>query len=239
VVDFYYEAIQCCESILARDKVPIVVGGSGFYFRTLIYGPPSGPPPVPELRTQLEEEMEKLGPESLYEKLKTSDPIYASTITSNDRHKIIRALEIVTLTGERVSKNQWKRGHPIPQFDFHCWFIHRPRNILYRAIEARCEQMLERGLIDEVKELDKQGLRSNPSAMKAIGYRQCCDFLETSQDEKEYKKFVTKFKTASRHYAKRQFTWFRKELNFRWLNVDAHDLEIAAELITQEYNATK
>ena len=237
VVDFYYEARQSCESILARGKVPIVVGGSGFYFRTLIYGPPSGPPSMPELRTKLEEELELYGSESLYKKLKEWDPVYASTITPNDRHKIVRALEIVTLTGEKVSKNHWKRGRPVPDFDFHCWFIHRPRNVLYPAIEARCEQMLERGLIEEVKELEKQGLRSNPSAMQAIGYRQCLDFLETSQDEKEYKKFVTKFKTASRHYAKRQFTWFRKEPLFCWLNVDAHDLEIAAEMIAQEFNA--
>lgn len=238
VVDFYYEARQCCVSILARGKVPIIVGGSGFYFRSLIYGPPSGPPPLPDLRSGLEEEMERLGSESLYEKLKAFDPDYASTITSNDRHKIIRALEIVTITGEKVSKNQWNRGEPSSEFDFHSWFIYKPRNVLYPAIDARCELMLEKGLIDEVKELEKMGLRSNPSASQAIGYRQCLDFLETSQDEHEYKKFVVKFKTASRHYAKRQFTWFRKELTFNWLNVDVHDLEIAAEMIAQEFTAT-
>jgi len=238
VVDFYYEARQCCESILARDKVPILVGGSGFYFRTLIYGPPSGPPPMPELRQGLEDELERMGSEVLYEKLKAADPIYAATITPHDKHKIVRALEIVTLTGERVSKNEWKRIRPLPDFEYHSWFIYRPRNVLYPAIEARCEQMLERGLIDEVKGLDKQGLRHNSSASQAIGYRQCLDFLETSQDENEYKKFVRKFKTASRQYAKRQFTWFRKEPLFHWLNVDVHDLEIAAEMIAKEFNST-
>lgn len=235
VVDFYYEARQCCESILSRDRVPIVVGGSGFYFRALLYGPPSGPPSLPNIRRSLEEEMEKRGPKALYEKVKEVDPVYAATITANDRHKIIRALEIITLTGEEVSKLKWQRTHPLPDFSYHCWFIYRPRNVLYPAIEARCEQMLEAGLIDEVKELEKQGLRSNQSASQAIGYRQCLDFLETSQDEKEYKKFVRKFKTASRQYAKRQFTWFRKEPLFHWLNVDVHDLEIAAEMIAQEY----
>jgi tRNA dimethylallyltransferase len=238
VVDFYYEARQCCESILARDKVPLVVGGSGFYFRTLIYGPPSSPPSIPDVRHALEEEMERLGSEALYERLKSYDPIYAATITSNDRHKIVRALEIVTLTGERVSKHQWKRERPLPDFDYHCWFIYRPRNVLYPSIESRCEQMLERGLIDEVKELEQQGLRLNSIASQAIGYRQCLDFLGTTQDEIEYKKFVRKFKTASRQYAKRQFTWFRKEPLFHWLNVDVHDLEIAAEMIAQEFNAT-
>lgn len=235
VVDFYYEARQCCESILARDRVPIVVGGSGFYFRALIYGPPSGPPSMPETRHALEEEMERMGSETLYKRLQSYDPTYAATITPHDRHKIVRALEIVTLTGDRVSKHQWKRITPLSDFSYHCWFIYRPREVLYPSIDARCEQMLEKGLIDEVKELDKQGLRLNSSASQAIGYRQCLDFLQTTQDENEYKTFVRQFKTASRHYAKRQFTWFRKEPLFRWLNVDIHDLEIAAEMIAQEY----
>jgi tRNA dimethylallyltransferase len=238
VVDFYYEARQSCESILARSKVPIIVGGSGFYFRALIYGPPGGPPSVPDVRKELIEEMEQIGSEALYERLKEQDPLYAATITPHDRHKIIRGLEIVTLTGDRVSKHRWTRSQPLADFDYHCWFIYRPREGLYPSIDARCEQMLERGLIDEVKELEKKGLRNNPSASQAIGYRQCLDFLATPQDEQEYKKFVRKFKTASRHYAKRQFTWFRKEPLFHWLNVDLHDLEIAAEMIAQEFNAT-
>lgn len=114
IVDFYYEARQSCESILARGKVPIVVGGSGFYFRALLYGPPGGPPPMPDLRMVLEEEMEHLGSEALYERLKEYDPVYAATITPHDRQKIVRALEIVTLTGEKVSKLQWKEIAPFP-----------------------------------------------------------------------------------------------------------------------------
>ncbi len=238
VVDFYFEARQCIDSILARDRVPIVVGGSGFYFRSLIYGPPSGPPAISHVRDALEEELNRLGSQALYDRLKELDPVYAATITANDRHKVIRALEIITLTGEKVSKNQWERKKPLPDYDFHAWFIHRPREVLYPSIDARCENMLEGGLIDEVKELEKQGLSMNPSASQAIGYRQCLDFLKTSQSELEYKKFVRKFKTASRHYAKRQFTWFRKEPLFHWLDVDVHDLETAAEMIAQEFIST-
>lgn len=237
VVDFYFEARQCIDSILARGRVPIVVGGSGFYFRALLYGPPSGPPSISDVRDSLEEELGRLGNEAMYQRLKEADPAYAATITPNDRQKVIRALEIVTLTGEKVSSNQWTRATPLPDYAYHSWFIYRPREVLYPSIDARCEQMLEAGLIDEVKRLEKQGLRMNPSASQAIGYRQCLEFLETSQSEQEYRKFVRKFKTASRHYAKRQFTWFRKEPLFHWLNVDIHDLEIAAEMIAQEFNA--
>lgn len=237
VVDFYYEAKQCCESILARDRVPIVVGGSGFYFRALLYGPPEGPPSIPEMRIALEEEIERMGSAHLYARLKEFDPVYAASITPNDKHKIVRALEIITLTGERVSNHRWQHASPLADFDYHCWFVYRPRHVLYPDIEERCDHMLEAGLIDEVKELELQGLRSNPTVSQAIGYRQCLDFLDTSQSAEEYAEFVRKFKTASRQYAKRQFTWFRKEPLFHWLNVDVHDLEIAAEMIAQEYQS--
>lgn len=237
VVDFFYEARKCIESIYARDRVPIVVGGSGFYLRALLYGPPSGPPSMPEVRKNLEEEMEKKGSEALYQKLLEFDPIYAATITAGDKQKIIRALEIVTLTGEKVSKLAWKRDKPLPDYTFCSWFLNRPKEALYPRIDQRCDQMLEAGLLDEVKELDKQGLRSNPSARDAIGYRQALEFLDSDGSPAEYEKFVKKFKTQSRHYAKRQFTWFRKEPLFRWLNIEAHDFEIAMDMIIQDYEA--
>ncbi len=104
VVDFYYEARQACQQIFDRGNVPIVVGGSGFYLHTLLYGPPSGPPSVPELRLSLEEEMERLGSEILFERLHQLDPQYAKTITKNDKQKIVRALEIMALTNKKVSK---------------------------------------------------------------------------------------------------------------------------------------
>lgn len=235
VVDFYYEACQCIESITARDRTPIVVGGSGFYIHTLLYGPPQGPPSLPELRRTLEQEMEKFGSERLYERLTALDPVYAATITAHDKQKIVRGLEIITLTGEKVSKLQWNREKVASLYDFRCWFLHRPREALYPRIEERCEQMIEAGLFDELKELIKQGLNSNPSAAQAIGYRQVLDFLQTGQTEKDYKEFVKLFKQASRHYAKRQFTWFRKEPLFRWLNIEVHDMEIAMDMIIQDY----
>lgn len=199
----------------------------------------AAPPPISEMREALEEEMEIIGTVAMYERLKELDPDYAATITPYDRHKVIRGLEIITLTGKKVSKHQWQRTDPLPAYAYHAWFIHRPRAVLYPAIEARCEQMLESGLLNEVMGLEKKGLRMNPSASQAIGYRQCLDFLQTSQSHEEYIKFVQEFKKASRHYAKRQFTWFRKEPIFRWLDVDVHDLEIAAEMIAQEYQQSQ
>lgn len=235
VVDFYFEARQAIDSILARGRVPIVVGGSGFYFRVLIYGPPKGPPSVAPVREALEEEMRRVGSPLLYERLRQSDPDYAATISPQDRQKIVRALEIITLTGGRVTNHQWKQRSPLSDYAYHAWFIYRSRALLYASIDARCDQMLRAGLLEEVQRLEKQGLRTNPSVAQAIGYRQCLDFLDTPQSAQDYDAFVKKFKTASRHYAKRQFTWFRREPLFHWLDIDLHDMEITAEMIAREY----
>lgn len=237
VVDFYYEARQACKKILDRNGTPIVVGGSGFYLHSFIYGPPSGPPPVPELRKSLEMQLEEFGTEMLFERLRKLDPQYAATITKFDKQKIIRALEIITLGGEPVSRHAWKAQKAPQTFDFRCWFLHRPLKSIYKRIEARCDQMIEEGLLKEVQSLLNEGLGENPSASQAIGYRQAIDYLESPQTEEDYHRFVHDFKQASRRYAKRQFTWFRREPLFRWLDLDVHDPEIAMDMIMQDFNA--
>lgn len=235
VVDFYYEGRQCCQNIHARGAVPIVVGGSGFYLHSFLYGPPSGPPSVPELRESLQKEMETLGTDVLFERLRELDPQYASTITKNDKQKIIRGLEIIKLSGKPVSRHSWK-GRKVPQnFDFRCWFLYRPKTLLYKRIEERCEKMVADGLLEEVKKLRGEGLLLNSSASQAIGYRQALDYLDTEQSSADYCKFLESFKQVSRKYAKRQFTWFRREPLFRWLDLDMHDPEVAGEMIRQDF----
>lgn len=235
VVDFYYEAHQACQQVLERGNIPIVVGGSGFYIHALIYGPPSGPPSVPELRQALEEEIERVGPQELYNRLIELDPQYAKTITKNDKQKIVRALEIITLTNKKVSKMAWKGRRRPQNYDFHCWYLFRPKEKLYKRTDLRCDQMLSEGFLNEVIRLEQEGLRSNSSACQAIGYRQALDFLETNRSPEEYENFVAAFKQATRHYVKRQFTWFKKEPIFHWLDVDMHDPEVVCDLILQDY----
>lgn len=237
VVDFYYEARHCCQLVNSRESVPIVAGGSGFYLHSFLYGPPSGPPSVPEVRKELENELETLGSKEMYERLRQLDPQYASTITPRDKQKIIRALEIITLTGKKVSKLSWK-GRIKPQgFDFRCWFLYRPKEHLYRIIDERCDKMLSEGFLEEVIALEKNGLRDNSTASQAIGYRQALDFLDSERTNDDYCLFVEEFKKASRHYAKKQFTWFRREPLFRWLDLDLHDPEVAVDIIRQDYLA--
>lgn len=234
VVDFFQEAQQAFREIYARDHVPIVVGGTGFYIHALIYGPPKGPASVPDVRRKLEGEMTEKGSLVMYERLKELDPEYATTITFRDRHKIIRALEIMTLTNQKVSFFE-KGTTPSQEFDFRCWFLYMPKEILYPMLVERCDKMIAEGFLEEVKKLQQEGIQQNSSASQAIGYRQCLEFLKTSQSPDEWRHFVEDFKQASRRYAKRQMTWFRKEPLFRWMNVHKTGVENAVEMIIQDY----
>lgn len=235
VAEFYKHAQEVFRQITARENVPIVVGGSGFYIHALLYGPPQGPPSDPEVRQTLEKQMRELGPEVLYERLQMFDPHYAATISEFDRHKIIRALEIMALSEKRVSDFPKPDKLQSQEYDFRCWFLYYPKEKLYTRIELRCEEMVKRGLLDEVKELAKQGLRDNPTASQAIGYRQALEYLATPQTPEDLQNFLTAFKKASRQYSKRQFTWFRKEPLFRWLNLEEHPLERLKETILQDF----
>lgn len=235
VVEYYQEATQAIKEILDKGAVPIVVGGSGFYIHSLIYGPPSGPASDPQLRKTLEEEMDSKGTEPLFNRLKELDPDYALTITQKDRHKIVRALEIISLTNKKVSDLAPVSSENLETYDFRCWFIYMPKESLYPRIEMRCDKMISDKFLEEVKRLENEGLSKNPAASQAIGYRQCLDYLHSPQSQEDWDHFVESFKQASRRYAKRQFTWFRKEPLFRWLNIDKMTYEMAAEMIIQDY----
>ncbi len=234
-VDFYYEAMKCCREILQREKVPIVVGGTGFYLRVFLYGPPQGPASIPEVRKQLQDRMETFGCEALYERLQMLDPEYAKKITEHDRHKIIRALEIIAILGQPVSSYPPPEEKPHMEFDCRCWFLYMQREKLYHKVESRCDEMVAKGLIEEVRQLREKGLAHNSSASSAIGYRQALEFLQTNERAEEYTHFLEKFKRASRRYVKRQFTWFRKEPLFRWIDLEELGPEKAREFILQDY----
>ncbi len=235
VAEFYKHVQEAFREITVRENVPIVVGGSGFYIHALLYGPPQGPPSNPEVREQLEKQMHDLGPEVLYERLQMLDPHYAATISEFDRHKIIRALEIMALSERKVSDFPKPDKLQEQEYDFRCWFLYYPKERLYARIEKRCEEMIQKGLLEEVKALEKLGIKNNPTASQAIGYRQALEFLAGAQSPEDYQNFVTAFKKASRQYSKRQFTWFRKEPLFRWLNLEEHPLERLKELILQDF----
>lgn len=235
VAEFYKASQEIFREIFIRGNVPIVVGGSGFYIHTLLYGPPQGPPSSVEVRKVLEEQMRELGPEALYEKLQMLDPEYAKTIGEKDRHKIIRALEIMTIAEKRVSDFPPPKTKSELDYDFRCWFLHPSREKLYERIDKRCDEMMDKGFLEEVRALEKMGLRDNPSAAQAIGYRQALQFLDSKQTAIDRQVFIAEFKKATRHFAKRQFTWFRKEPLFRWIPLDDYPEERVKEMILQDF----
>jgi len=239
VAEFYKAAQESIKEIFIRDNVPIIVGGTGFYVHSLLYGPPEGPPSVPEIRQQIERQMNDLGVEVLYERLQMLDPAYAATISEFDRHKIVRALEIMAISEKRVSDFSKPAHWQEHDYDFRCWFIYYPREKLYSRIELRCEEMLRKGFLEEVKVLEQKGLRLNSSASQAIGYRQALAFLDSPQTTRDRELFISQFKKASRQYAKRQFTWFRKEPLFRWINIEEFDSERLKELILQDFEQSE
>lgn len=231
VVDFYNMAKDRIEDILRREKVPIVVGGAGFYIDALIYGPPAGPPSIAEVRKKLEEDMDRMGVEVLYERLQMMDPEYAATITERDRNKIIRALEIIYITKKRVSSFKKERREE-GFFEWRCWFLTLAKESLYTKIEMRCEEMVEMGFLDEVKGLKDLGIERNRSASNAIGYRQALEFLEKKYS---FSQFMENFKLATKRYVKKQLTWFKKDKLFRVLDLSKVDLEEALGYIIEDY----
>ncbi|MFA5250719.1 MAG: tRNA (adenosine(37)-N6)-dimethylallyltransferase MiaA [Parachlamydiales bacterium] len=235
VVSYCNEAGRALKSILLENRVPIICGGSGFYLHALLYGPPQGPPSVEAVRKKLEELAERVGIESLYERLQILDPAYALTISEKDTHKVVRALEIITLTGQMVSAFPKPEKRENENYDFRLWLIQMPRNLLYSRVEMRCEEMVEKGLIEEVRQLQKEGLENNYTASQAIGYRQALSFFKTEQKTKDLEHFLEDFKKASRHYVKRQLTWFKKEKGFRKLDINALGFERTVEYILQDF----
>ncbi len=236
VIDFYYETKQLCKAILKRNKVPIIVGGTGFYFSVFLSGPPLGPASIPDLRLQLELEKEKYGLECLFQRLQELDPEYACNITSRDHHKIIRALEIIIITGKKVSEHKWERQQVAnSNFSSCAWFIYEPKDLLFKKIEQRCHLMMEQGFLDEVRYLMTSGILCNSTAARAIGYKQWLSFLIEGEPKEEFNSYFEQFVRASKKYVKRQFTWFKKQPIFKWLNIHGLSLEEVAELISKDF----
>ncbi|RMH21247.1 MAG: tRNA (adenosine(37)-N6)-dimethylallyltransferase MiaA [Acidobacteria bacterium] len=199
-----------------RGVVPIVVGGSGLYLRAVLDGLSPIPPVDPAVRASLAQRLEREGLAALYAELERRDPVTARRLQPADRQRILRALEVVTSSGTPLSA--WIRRRPAgyAPLDARRIGLTLPRAILYDRVARRVRQMVERGWVAEVKALLGRGVDPGAPAFQAIGYRQMVDHvlgrvdLETAVDDTI---------RATRRYAKRQLTWFRKEHDVEWLPV--------------------
>lgn len=227
------EAAACCEDIFARGRLPIVVGGTGLYIDSLLSGRAYAAAPEDRaLRERLSARYDAEGGEAMLERLRRVDPERAAILSAGDRRRIVRALEVFQLSGETISEHDRRTRALPPRFDSARIILsYADRAALYARIDRRVDEMLERGLFGEVEALLAAGLSPGCTAMQAIGYKEAYQALrgELSRDEA-----AALIKQSSRHYAKRQLTWFSRYQDALWIRWgDAPDFEYARRISTE------
>ena len=214
VVDFVTAAQKLITEINARGHLPIIAGGTGLYIKALLEGYSfTSVDENTELRAQLEKEAEEVGPEALYQKLVELDPEAAKIIHPNNVRRVIRALEAASLGGH---VSQEKTSADISLYDAKVFGLTMERDFLYERINKRVDVMLALGLEEEVKNLLAKGTSPDSQSMQAIGYRQMVWYLKEGM-EKELA--IEKLKQATRNFAKRQLTWYKKMPYVNWFTV--------------------
>jgi len=217
--DFAALAVEAINSIHKKNKIPIVTGGTGLYFKALLDGLFPGPGRDEALRQSLEEEAREKGLESLWTKLKAIDPAYAHKIGKNDRMRIIRSLEVFMLTKKPLSEHFLHTKSNLEDFHIIKIGLKLERKELYQRIEDRVDRMFERGLVQEVQSLLRKGVSESAPPFRALGYKYVLKFLKKEIGLEEAMALTKK---DTRHYSKRQMTWFRKMKDVNWFS--SHDL---------------
>ncbi len=230
--EFVRLATAAAGAVRGRGRLPIFCGGTGLYFKALLEGVGQAPPADPELRAELE----GLGLPELLRELSERDPETYSRIDRRNPRRVIRAVEILRLTGMPVSGQRaaWRPPH-----DAGCRLLFgltRPMGELRHRIERRVEDMFRQGLVAETEHLLQAGLAQNPVALQALGYRQVVEFLQGARSLDET---VALVRIRTRQFAKRQMTWFRRQLPVRWLAWEAgQPARQVAERLAREYEAS-
>ena len=208
-------ATPIVEDILSRGKTAIIAGGTGLYMDSLIRGNAFAPFPSTGVREQLEAQADAEGMEAMLAWLSSVDPDCAARLHLSDRKRILRALEVYLETGETITAHN-KRTQAIPPRFHPLWLglDFSDRGELYRRIDLRVDIMLRQGLLEEIRQLLASGIPAKCTAMQAIGYK---EFVDVLQNDAPLELAVEEVKKGSRHYAKRQLTWFRRNKNIHWL----------------------
>lgn len=221
VVKFKKYADKYIEEIYAKGKIPIIVGGTGFYIQAVLYGidfKENGEDTT--YRKNLEILAEEKGTEFLHDMLKEVDPPSAQAIHPNNIRRVIRALEYFEQTGSRISEHNAEQHQKESPYQY-CYFVlNNKRDYLYERINLRVDLMMKQGLIAEVEGLLKLGYSSNLVSMQGLGYKEVIPYLagETSLEEA-----ISIIKRETRHFAKRQLTWFKREREVIWVNKWEYD----------------
>jgi len=226
------QAVDEIERLYRNRRLPLVVGGTGLYVRTLLKGLCDAPPADPIVRAALRQESKNQGFDHLHARLVDVDPAAAARLHPRDESKVIRALEVHQLSGRRMSEFHQEHGFAERPFSALIIGLNRERGALYRRIEERIDWQMAHGLTEETKQLLAQGYQRDSAAMKGLGYRQVAEHLAGEYDVAE---MVRRFKRDTRHFSKRQMTWFRKEPGIQWLTIkESESVQHTAALVIEQ-----
>lgn len=216
IVKFKNMVKYSIEEIKRNGHVPILVGGTGFYIQSVIYDidfdtqDDNG-----DIRKALEEEYDKMGADFMYEKLKNIDSVSAENIHKNNKKRIIRAIEYFLINNALISAHNESQRQKDSPYDFRFFVLNPPRDILYDRINQRVDKMVDEGLVEEVKDLKNAGLSSANISMQGIGYKEILEYLNRVTTLEEA---IDNIKQNTRHMAKRQVTWFKREKDVIYIN---------------------
>lgn len=205
--EYLRRSLAACEQIVSRGKVPLFVGGTGLYLRSLLRGVFAGPPADWEFRERMSQQAAERGCIWLHGLLVQTDPITAARLHPHDERRVIRALEIIHITGRPASQQQGESALPADDRPQHVYWLSPPRDWLYDRINRRVEYMLERGLVEEVRRLLACPSGLGQTARQALGYKEVIDLLHGRIASLEILRY--QLQTRTRQFAKRQLTWFR------------------------------
>ena len=223
VVAFVEKSKEAMKKIYAAGHIPIIVGGTGFYIQALLYDIDFSQHEDKEsYRKELEQLAKDKGKEYLYEILKKKDPEYAMITHCNNVKKVIRALEYYKETGKKLSEHNEEQRQKESPYNFAYFVLYHDREELYDRINRRVDLMMEDGLLFEVESLIKEGYTKNLVSMQGLGYKEFFDYFDGRMTLEDT---VDKIKKDTRHFAKRQLTWFRREKEVIWLNKKEYEQE--------------
>jgi tRNA dimethylallyltransferase len=209
------EASAAIRDITARGRVPILAGGTGFYYRALVRGLFPGPARDEELRARLDYVAERRGVEALHRWLARVDPPSAARIQPRDRKRLVRALEVYLLTGHALTSHFDRTASLIADFDVRAVALALPRPLLRERVARRVDDQFARGVVDEVRRLVASGVSLSAHALSGLVYRQVVEMLRGLRGEAETRALIVQ---ENMRYARRQAIWFRKEAGVRWLD---------------------
>lgn len=218
VVKFQQLSKKYIQQIYDRNKIPIIVGGTGFYIQAVLYDIDFTENETDiTYRNSLEQLLEEKGAQYLHAMLAEADPESAKAIHANNSKRVIRALEFLKLTGDKISEHNKEQREKESPYQF-CYFVlNKNRAKLYETINARVDKMMECGLLNEVKELASRGYTRDLVSMQGLGYKELLAYLE---GECTLEEAVEILKRDTRHFAKRQLTWFKREKEVIWVDKD-------------------